>query len=55
MRLDFALPQIASSDLDIAVVGQPPPPNLPLGDNFEPGPVKMLRFEAAFRRGGFCE
>jgi len=31
----FAFPQIATGDLDIAVVSQLPPPNLPLGDEFE--------------------
>src|SRR5438105_3373820 len=49
-RAQCALPQIATGDLDIAIVGQLSPPNLPLGDQFEPGPVKMVGFEAAFRR-----
>jgi hypothetical protein len=48
--LDFAVPQIATGDLDIAVVGQLPSSNLPFGDQFEPRPVKVVRFEAAFRR-----
>jgi hypothetical protein len=34
-RLDFPLPQIASGNLDVAVVGQLPAANLPLGDEFE--------------------
>jgi len=33
-------------------MGQLPPPNLTLGDEFEAGPVKMVGFEAAFRRSG---
>jgi hypothetical protein len=45
-------PQIASGDLDIAVGGQLAATNLPLGDQFEPGPMKMISFEASFRRGG---
>src|SRR3984893_13304343 len=39
------------SELDITIVSHLPAANLPLGDEFEPGPVKMVRFEAAFRRG----
>jgi hypothetical protein len=50
MRPDFPFPQIATGDLDIAVVGQLPPPKFPLGDQFEPGPVKVVGFEAALRR-----
>ena len=45
-------PQIASSDLDIAVVRKVAAANLPLGDKFEPGPVQVVGFDAAFRRGG---
>jgi hypothetical protein len=52
MRPAFPFPQIATGDLDIAVVGQLPPPKFPLRDEFEPGSVKVVRFEAAFRRGG---
>jgi hypothetical protein len=55
MRPDFALPQIATGDLDIAVVGQLPLPKFPLSDKFEPGAVKMAGFEAAFRRWAFRE
>jgi hypothetical protein len=50
---DFPLPQIATGDLDIPVVGQLPAANLPFGDEFEPGPVKVIGFEAAFRPEGF--
>jgi hypothetical protein len=31
------------------------PPNLMLGDEFEPGPVKVVGFETAFRRQGFSK
>jgi hypothetical protein len=48
------LAQIAPGDFDIAVVGQMPATNLPLGDEFERGLVKMVGFEAPFRRGGAC-
>jgi hypothetical protein len=47
-----SLPQIATSDLDVAIVGQLPPSNLPLCDEFEAGPVKMVGFEASFGRRG---
>jgi hypothetical protein len=50
MRSDLALPQISAGDLDIAVVSQLAATDLPLGDEFEPGPVEMIGFEAAFRR-----
>jgi hypothetical protein len=52
-RLDFPLPQIATGDLDISIVGQLPAANLPFGDEFEPSPVQMVGFEAAFGREGF--
>jgi hypothetical protein len=32
--------------------GQLAATNLPLGDQFKPGPMKMIGFEASFRRGG---
>jgi hypothetical protein len=52
MRPDFPVPQIATGDLDVPIVGQLPAANFPLGDEFEPGPMKMVGFEAAFSRGG---
>jgi hypothetical protein len=52
MPVGLASPQIASSDLDIAVVGQLAATNLPLGDEFQPGSVVMVGFEAAFGRRG---
>jgi len=52
-RLDFPFPQIATGDLDVPIVGQLPAANLPLGDEFEPGPVQVVGFEAAFGREGF--
>ena len=52
MRPAFSFSQIATGDLDVAVVGQLPPPNLPLSYEFEPSPVKVVGFEAAFRRRG---
>src|SRR5947209_2749854 len=50
VRLDFPIPQITTGDLDIAVIGQLPSTNLPFGYQFEPRPVKVVCFEAAFRR-----
>src|SRR5438132_241282 len=50
-RLGFPLPQVATGDLDISIVGQLLATNLPLGDEFEPGPVQVIGFEAPFWRG----
>jgi hypothetical protein len=50
-RGDFSFSQIATGDLNITFVGQLPPPNLPLGDEFEPGPMKVVGLDAAFRCG----
>jgi len=52
MRPDFPFPQIAPGDLDIAVVGQLPSPNLLLSDPFDPGSMEMVGFEASFGRRG---
>src|SRR6202030_840330 len=52
-RRDFSFPQIATGDLDIAVVTQLSATYLPLSDEFEPGPVEVIGFEAPFRRAGF--
>src|SRR5947209_17483855 len=54
-RLEFPFPQIATGDLDVAVLGQLPPPNLPLSYEFEPSPVKVVGFDAAFRRWSLGE
>jgi hypothetical protein len=51
----FAFRQIAPGDLDIPVIGQLPVPHLPLGDQFEPGPMKMIGFEAPFGRRSLCQ
>ena len=45
--LNFAFPQIATGDLDVGVVRQLPSRNLPLGYEFEPGPMKVVGFKAA--------
>jgi hypothetical protein len=42
MRRNFPFPQIASSDLDVAIIGQLAATNLPLGDEFEPSPMKVI-------------
>jgi hypothetical protein len=54
-RLEFMFPQIATGDLDVPIVRQLPAENLPFGDEFEPGPVEVIGFEAAFRRDGLCK
>ena len=51
-RLDRPFLQIATGDFDITVVGQLPAANLPLSDEFEPGSVQVVGFEAPFGRGG---
>jgi len=43
------LPQIASADLDIAILSQLPTPDLALYDEFEAGSVEMIGFDTAFR------
>src|SRR6266404_6322910 len=52
MRPDFTVAQIATGDLDIRILCKLAAANLPLGDEFEPGSVKMVGFEAAFRHRG---
>ncbi len=52
IRLGLSFPQIATGDLDILIVGQLPAANLPLSDEFEPGAVQVVGFEAPFRREG---
>jgi hypothetical protein len=39
VRPDFPFPQIAPSDLDIAVLGQLSPPKFTLSDQFKAGSV----------------
>jgi hypothetical protein len=48
----FAVTEIAAGDLDMAIVRKLAATKFPLGDQFEPGPMKVVGFEAAFRRGG---
>jgi hypothetical protein len=55
MRPDFPFTQIATGDLDIRIVGKLTAAQLPLGDEFEPGTVKVIGFEAAFRSWAFRE
>jgi hypothetical protein len=45
----FAFTQVSTDDLDVAVIGQLRAMHLPLGNDFEPGPVKMVGFQAPFR------
>jgi hypothetical protein len=53
VRLDFPFPQIATSDLDIPIVGQLPAANVPFRDEFEPCLVQVVCFDAALRCWGF--
>jgi hypothetical protein len=44
-------PQIASGDLDVAVLGQLPSPQLSLDCKLEPSALKMESVQASLRRG----
>jgi hypothetical protein len=44
------LPQITTCDLDISIVGQLPPADLALHNEFEPGPVEVVGFDTPFGR-----
>src|SRR5438105_4062519 len=48
---EAALTQVTARDLDVGVLGQLPAAELALGDQFEPGPLQMVRFETALRSG----
>jgi hypothetical protein len=48
-------PEIATGDLDIAVVGQLSPPKFALGDQFEPGATQVVGFKAPFGCGPLSE
>jgi hypothetical protein len=54
-RAEVALAQISTRDLDLAIVGQLPTTHLPLGDQFEPGPMQIVGFEVTLRRQGLVE
>ena len=43
------LAQVPSADLDIPVLGQLAPAQLPLGDALEPGPLKVERLDSPLR------
>jgi hypothetical protein len=45
----------SARDFDIPILGQLAATDLSLCDEFEPSPVKMIGFEAAFGRGGLGE
>jgi hypothetical protein len=42
------LAQVPTADLNIPILGQLAPSQLPLGDRFEPRPLEVVRFDAAF-------
>src|SRR3954447_3504777 len=50
LRRFFPLPQVATGDLDITVLGQLSQPQLALGDEFEAGTLQVVGFETALRR-----
>jgi hypothetical protein len=54
-RPDLSFTQVATGDLDVAIVGQLPAANLSLGDKFEPSPVNVIAFDAPFWRWGLGE
>jgi hypothetical protein len=49
---DFPFSQIATGDLDVAIIGQLPAPNLAFRNHFEPRPMEVVGFEAAFSGRG---
>jgi hypothetical protein len=51
----IAFTHIAPDDLDIAVIGQLPPPQLPFNNKLKPGPLEVERFEASCRGGRLTE
>jgi hypothetical protein len=54
-RAEVALAQIPTRDLDIAIVGQLPAADLSLRDQFEPGPMQMVGFQAPLRCRGLVK
>jgi len=42
--------EISAGDLDVAVLGQLSAANLAFRDEFEPGPINVIGFDAALRR-----
>jgi hypothetical protein len=51
----LAFPQVSAGDFDIAITGQLPAAQLAFGYQFEPGPLKIVAFEATLRRRGLPE
>ncbi len=49
------LAQIASGDLNIAIIGQLPPTQLSLRDHLETGPLEVECFKAPLRRRALIE
>jgi len=47
-RLGIAFAQVAPGDLDIAIIGQLPPSQLPFDRKLEPGPLEVEGFEATW-------
>jgi len=45
----LALAQIAADDFDVAVVGQLPATEFPLGDLVKPSPMEVIALDASFR------
>jgi hypothetical protein len=52
LRVGLLLLQIATGDLDIASSVSSRRPKFPFSDQFEPGPVNMIGFDAPFRCWG---
>jgi hypothetical protein len=51
----LAFTEIAAGDLDVAVLRKLTATHLPLGDQFEPGPMQIVGFQATLRRRGLVE
>jgi hypothetical protein len=54
-RSGIPFTEISAGDFDVAVLGQLPATDLPLRDEFEPGPMKIIGFQAPFRCRGLVK
>src|SRR5262249_55885144 len=54
-RLGVMFAQIASSDLDVTIIGQLPPSQLPLDRKLEAGSLEVEGFQATLRRWRLIE
>ena len=51
----YGLAQIPPADLDIPILGQLAPSQLPLSDALEPGPLEVVGLDAALKGGSLWQ